>query len=447
MDFIHWTAAVGGLLLLISLAYGWINKTLVPLFGLYLLIGIVCGPWVLNFIRIDIVNYATLIKHLTEVAIAASLFMTGLKLRIPLQTLGWRSGIMMAGPGMILTVIGVMLFSHWVLDLSWPIALALAAIVAPTDPVLASIISISDARDKDGLRMSISTEAGLNDGTALPVLMLAALMFEAGGWPATAQLKHWLTIEVLWALVGGLGLGFLLGAGVGLVATRFRHAQREFEPTDFIALALISLSYATAMMLDASGFLAAFAAGIGLRYSEVRVQHAFPDQRYQTESGTLPAETVINPHSRHSLSEVTRIQSVGLVIGDALTFGDMLERFFAAALIIVLGITLAQHWQPDGFLLAAALFLVIRPLAVWLVCAGCGDSGFERLIKGWLGIRGIGSLNYICWAWTNGIHGKEASYMIDCALTLVVSSIIIHGITAAPLMAFKARRDSQRDNT
>lgn len=440
MDFITWTAASGALLLLMSLSYGWINRSVVPLFGLYLLVGIVCGPWVLNLLKIDIVKYSTIIAHVSEVAMAASLFMTGLKIRMPFRSAGWKMGMLLAGPAMLLTVGGIVLCAHYLFGLTWPVSLALAAIVAPTDPVLASLIAINDASDDDSLRLSLSSEAGLNDGTALPLLALALLFSNGSGDVTTDQLTHWFTTEVVWALVAGVLIGYLLGYAVGLMATHFRYAQRESAPSDFIALSLIALSYAIALSLGASGFLAAFAAGIGLRSAELRVQRHFPDKNEGESGNALPAETMVNPHQRHTLAETTRVKSIGLVIGDALSFGDTVERLFAAALIIILGITLAQHWQPDGLLMAALLFLIIRPLAVYTVTLWTPTAKHQRLAICWLGIRGIGSLNYIAYAWVHGMRGEEANYMMDCALTLVVASVIVHGISANPLMALRRRK-------
>lgn len=440
MDFITWTAASGALLLVMSLSYGWISRSVVPLFGLYLLVGIVLGPWVLGLVNIDIVKYSTIIAHVSEVAMAASLFMTGLKIRMPFKSAGWKMGVLLAGPAMLLTVGAIAVAAHYLLGMGWPISLAFAAIIAPTDPVLASLIAINDARDDDSLRLSLSTEAGLNDGTALPLLALALMLSHSGGNLTTAELTHWFTVEVVWALVAGVVIGFLLGYAVGLIATHFRYSQREFAPSDFIALSLISLSYAIALSLGASGFLAAFAAGIGLRSAELRVQRHFPDEDVQEHGAALPAETMVNPHQRHAFAETTRVKSMGLVIGDALSFGDTVERLFAAALIIILGITLAQHWQPDGLLMAALLFIVIRPLAVYAVTWGTSTVRHQRLAICWLGIRGIGSLNYIAYAWTHGMRGDEANYMMDCALTLVVASVIVHGISVNPLMALRRRK-------
>lgn len=439
MDFVTWTAAFGALLLVMSLSYGWISRSVVPLFGLYLLVGIVCGPWVLNLLNIDIVKYSTIIAHVSEVAMAASLFMTGLKIRMPFRSAGWKMGVLLAGPAMLLTVGGITLAAHYLLGISWPVSLAFAAIVAPTDPVLASLIAINDARDDDSLRLSLSTEAGLNDGTALPLLALALLLFHNGGEISSAELTHWFTLEVLRALVAGVIIGFLLGYATGLMATHFRYSQREFAPSDFIALSLIALSYAIALAFGASGFLAAFAAGIGLRSAELKVQRHFPDEDEKENGPALPAETMINPHQRHGFAETTRVKAIGLIVGDALSFGDTVERLFAAALIIILGITLAQHWQPDGLLIAALLFIVIRPAAVYAVTGWTSTPRHQRIALCWLGIRGIGSLNYIAYAWTHGMRGDEANYMMDCALTLVVASVIVHGISVNPLMALRRR--------
>jgi NhaP-type Na+/H+ or K+/H+ antiporter len=96
MNFLAWTAATGGLLLLMSLASGWIHRGPVTSFGLYLFAGILCGPWMLNLLQVDIIGHANLAAHLTEIAMAASLFITGLKLRLPLNAQrgglasGWR---------------------------------------------------------------------------------------------------------------------------------------------------------------------------------------------------------------------------------------------------------------------------------------------------------------------------------------------------------------------
>lgn len=438
MSYLAWTAAAGGLLLLMSLSFGWINRTPIPIFGIYLLVGVLCGPWGFDLLRLDITAHSSLVSHITEFAIATSLFITGLKIRVPLRASIWRIGFRLAVPAMILTVGGLMLIAHYFAGLSWPIALALAAIIAPTDPVLASLIAVNDSRDDDSLRLSLSSEAGLNDGTALPLLMLALLWYNADGAVSGGELLHWFSVDVIWALVAGIGIGYGLGRVVGLISTHWRHMQGEYAPSDFIALALICLSYSLALAVDSSGFLAAFAAGVGLRSAEIKVQRRNPTD--DEEDDNPPAEMMINPHLRHAIEERSPLKAVGLVIGDALSFGDTIERLLAAAIVIVLGVTLALHWDPSALILAFILFCIVRPLAVYISTFGSTYSRQQRLLFGWLGIRGIGSINYIAYAYMHGMQGKEADTMTNYALTIITASVLIHGITVTPLLNFWNRK-------
>ncbi|WP_411705631.1 cation:proton antiporter [Edaphovirga cremea] len=447
MSFLGWTAAVGALLLLMSLASGWIHRGPVTVFGFYLIAGVICGPWVLNLLRIDVAAYAELTGRMTEIAMAASLFITGLKLRLPFRHLSWRMGLRLAFPAMLLTVGGVTLAAHYLTDLSWPLALAFAAIVAPTDPVLASLISVNDARDDDSLRLALSSEAGLNDGSALPILMLALVFLTTKTDLSLSLLGHWALFDVVWALMGGLLIGFGLGRVIGHIATKMRTVHQDVAPNDFIALSLIALSYAAAQSVDASGFLAAFAAGVGLRYAEVRIVSQHPLEDLHEDARYLPAETMVNPNQRHTLAGKEPAKSMGLVVGDALSFGDTIERLFAAAIVIVLGITLSMHWDPMGLLLAAILFFVIRPIAVYLSTVGTRTPHAQKLMIGWLGIRGIGSINYIAYAYTHGLQGADASRMVDMAFTLIAASIVVHGVTVSPLLKWRQAGIAENDRS
>ncbi|MGL6020865.1 MAG: cation:proton antiporter [Gibbsiella quercinecans] len=445
MEFLGWTAATGGLLLLMSLASGWIKRGPITVFALYLTAGIVCGPWVLNLLQVDITAHAELAKNITEIAIAASLFITGLKLRLPLKSQGWYIGLRLAFPGMLLTVAGVALAAHYLAELSWPLSLAFGAIVAPTDPVLASLISVNDARDSDNLRVSLSSEAGMNDGSALPLLILAVMMVTTPGGLSLAAFGHWALVDVLWAITAGVGIGFAMGRLVGQYATHLRHTHQDVAPNDFLALALIALSYAAAQALDASGFLAAFAAGVGLRRAEIRVVNLQPADQFSDSNNRPPAEELVNPHIRHEPGETNPTSSAGLVVGDALSFGDTVERLFAAMIIIGLGITLAQHWAPMGLVMAALLFVVIRPLSVWIATAGMKAPVEQRLLLGWLGIRGIGSINYIAFAYTHGLAGGEVTRMADMAFTLIVASVVVHGMSVTPLLSWRQAKITARE--
>ncbi|MDU3075139.1 MAG: cation:proton antiporter, partial [Mixta calida] len=340
MDFLGWTATSGGLLLVMSLASGWIHRGPVTSFGLFLLFGILFGPWALDLVRLDVLTHPDLAAHITEITIAASLFITGLKLRLPLKASSWRIGGLLAFPAMLLTVLGMMMVVHWITGFSWPLSLAFAAIVAPTDPVLASLISVNHAGDDDAMRVALSSEAGMNDGSALPLLMLALLLFQ-GQEPVSAGLfGHWLLKDVLWAIGMGSLIGYSFGRLIGIMATRLRSVHNDIAPNDFLALALIAISYAAAQTVEASGFLAAFAAGIGLRHAEVYVVKTFPPEQLPEDNRMAPAELLVNPNQRHLQEDYGPVHSVGLVVGDALSFGDTVERLLAALMVVALGVTL-----------------------------------------------------------------------------------------------------------
>ncbi|WP_164119863.1 cation:proton antiporter [Serratia marcescens] len=437
MTFTGWIALTGLLLLGMSLASNLLKRGPFTTFGFYLLIGILCGPWIFDIIRIDIIAHASWMERITSVAMAASLFITGLKLRQPFSNQAWRVGFLLALPAMLLTVCTMAAVAHYLIGFAWPLALAFGAIVAPTDPVLASLISVSNARDDDALRSSLSIEAGLNDAAALPFLLLALLLYHSTPEAVAVTLfARWGLIDLLWALSAGLLIGYLLGWFIGLLAMRMRHRHQDIAPNDLIALALIALSYSLADSVAASGFLAAFAAGVGLRRAEKNiVAYHLPGAKQR--EGTPPAEELVNPNSRHSLERNNPAKSIGLVVGDAITFGDTLERLFAAAIVITLGITLSQHWDPRGIVLGLILFILVRPIIVYIATLGSPMPGLQRALIGWLGIRGIGSINYIAYAYAHGIKDPTAADMFNMALTLVVTSVLLHGLTLAPLLRLR----------
>ena len=444
MQFLSWIAAAGGLFLCMSLASAWFRRGPVTSFSLYLLTGIMCGPWVADVIRIDIVIHAEWVRRITDLAMAASLFITGLKLRQMLTSQSWRIGGLLAFPAMVITVLSMAIVVHYLVGLPWILSLAFGAIVAPTDPVLASLIAVNNARDDDALRSALSVEAGLNDGSALPFLMLALLLYDSPqelmSWTFFAK---WGLIHVLWALIAGLIVGYFLGWSVGMLATRMRHIYQDIAPNDLIALALIALSYAVAQYIDASGFLSAFAAGVGLRRAEKNIISQHPRDESKGDERTPPAEELVNPNTRHNIESNGPVKSVGLVVGDAISFGSTLERLFAAAIVIMLGITLSQHWDPRGIYLGLILFLFVRPVTVYCMTFGSQLPRPRRVLIGWFGIKGIGSINYIAYAYVHGLHGSTSAEMINMAITLVVTSVILHGITVAPVL--QSRKLTRRD--
>jgi NhaP-type Na+/H+ or K+/H+ antiporter len=124
-----------------------------------------------------------------------------------------------------------------------------------------------------------------------------------------------------------------------------------------------------------------------------------------------------------------------------LGFTEQLERVAEVALMIVLGMMLASTgFAVQGFALSALLFLGIRPLVTWLCSAGTGASHAQRLLIGWFGIRGIGSLYYLLFAITHGLPAQLAEVMVAPVLTVLATSAVVHGISVTPLMSLYSRR-------
>lgn len=442
MEPIAWVAAVGLLLLLTSLMAGWIKRFPITNFAIYLVAGVVAGPWGLDLVQLDLRGHGAWLSNLTQVALVVSLFITGLKLRLRFSNPAWLDAVRLAFPSMLLTVGGICAIAHFWLGLDWGMSLLIGALIAPTDPVLASIVAVDDAGDPDHMRAALSGEAGLNDGSALPFLFLALMMIASPEPLSVEATIHWLLVAVLWGFAAGLALGFGLGWLIGVIGTRLRAASADVTPGDFLALALMALAYAGAEAIHASGFLAAFAAGIGLRSAELRVVARFPHPRYKAgdDNSHPPAEAMINPNRRNVNDAEQPATSVGLVVSDALSFGDVLERIISSGLVFLVGVACARYWSVDGVVIAALLFVLVRPLSVWISMIGSKAPKPRRLMIGWIGIRGIGTLNYLAYAITHELNQPQSMLAAQMAVTVVVLSILVHGTTAPPLMRWRHAR-------
>ncbi|MBB5206877.1 cation:proton antiporter [Chiayiivirga flava] len=446
MGFLGWMAVIGTLLLLMALGSAYLRRLPLTAAAIYLGVGLLLGPGMLGLVRIDLADSAPLLEHLTELAVILSLFIGGLKLRLPLRHAAWRSAYLLAGPVMVVCIAGVAAVAYFVLGFDLPAALLLGALLAPTDPVLAGLVSVNDAEDHDRLRYGLSGEAGLNDGTAFPFVALALLLTQA---PVDAgTLGGWALHRLVYAVPAGLLLGFVMGRILGQSAIALRSAQRDVDgPNDVLALALIVLSYVAAEANGAWGFLAVFAAGVGFREAEIRVvtERPHPDaaQRPRAADGGRqadddvdtstpahpPAENLVETAPARGDMQAQPSIAAGLVVADMLSFGATAERLLEVLLVVIVGCALATHWDPMALLIGAALFGVIRPLAVAAILRAAPVTATQRRLMAWFGIRGIGSVYYLCYALTHGFDGPHADRVVDITLSVVALSIVAHGVT------------------
>src|SRR5687768_13272847 len=220
-----WFIVAGALLIGMALAGSALRRAPLTASMFYLGAGAALGPWGAGLLRIDAVEDAWGLERLTEIAVIISLFTAGLKLRLPFSDRRWRAPMLLATVAMALTIGGVGAFAIAALALPIGAAVLLGALLAPTDPVLASDVQVSHEHDAEPVRFGLTGEAGLNDGTAFPFVMLGlGLMgthdLGAYGW-------RWLTIDVGWAVAWGLAVGTLCGAGIGKLVIYLRRVHRE----------------------------------------------------------------------------------------------------------------------------------------------------------------------------------------------------------------------------
>lgn len=435
MSFILWMSVLGALLLLLALTSSYLRWLPMTTSAVCLAFGMALGPVGLGLVNMDFARAASWLQRLTEMAVLFSLFGTGIKLRLGLRRTAWRAAYLLAGPVMLLSIAGVTLLAHYALNLSWGLSALLGAMLAPTDPVLAAMVQVSSAHDFDRVRYGLSGEAGLNDGVAFPFVIFSLMMIDHLDL-GSADIGTWALQNLVWGVPAGLAIGYGLGRLLGqvMISLRVRHADSGESPNDFLALALIAISYVVAYAVGAFGFLSVFAAGVGLRQAEARAS--------RTE---IPAEHLarpLDPNTRptpHDEQEDGQL-AAGEMMAGILTFGDLVERSMEVLLITLLGAALSLYWDWHAIGLGLGLFCVIRPLSVWLLVRGKYLDGHQRALLGWFGIRGIGSLYYLCFAIAHGLPAALQHTAISLTLSVVALSILVHGVSTQPLLAHYARR-------
>jgi NhaP-type Na+/H+ or K+/H+ antiporter len=421
-----WYLVVGIVFIIMALSGSVLKRLPLSASMLYLGAGVLVGPQALDLINFDPLAESDVIERITEVAVIVSLFSAGLKLRVPLRDPLWRLPVVLASWSMTLTVGLIALVGVVALGLPLGAAILLGAVLAPTDPVLASDVQVTGPRDRDRLRFTLTGEAGLNDGTAFPFVMLGLGLLglhDIGelGW-------RWLAIDVLWAIPGGLLIGGLLGTATGRVILYLRHEHKEAVGLDdFFALGLIAISYGTAIFLHTYGFLAVFAAGLALRKIEER-------------SGGLeqaPDEVIAAAAAEGREEEIaTDPKTAPAYMTQAvLGFTEQLERIGEVVVMLMVGVMISVTGVPDTALWFVPLLLVvIRPVAAGLGMIRSTTTSLQRAFIAWFGIRGIGSIYYLMYAIQHGLSVDSARLITGLTLAVVASSVVVHGVSVTPLM-------------
>ena len=357
------------------------------------------------------------VERLTEFAVVVSLMGAGLKLDRPFSPRAWATTWRLLAVTMPLTIAGAVLLGGWWLGFVPATALLLGAVVAPTDPVLASDVQVGPPGEGEDattgpptgreheheVRFALTSEAGLNDGLAFP-FTYAAVLVAGAGVGGTDWLGTWASIyvgyKVLVGVVGGLVLGYLFAE----LLFRFSPTTRLSRTVEGVeALGGTLLVYAATEAVEGYGFVAVFVAALLIRHRERTHEYN---------------------RALHDFAEVT----------ERLTMAAFLALFGG---LLVGGVLAPLTWQ--AALAAVALLFVVRPLAGAAGLLGAPVAGDERATIAFFGIRGVGSFYYLSFALGEAAFPGARSLWALVGL-LVVLSVVVHGAAATPVMRLLARR-------
>jgi NhaP-type Na+/H+ or K+/H+ antiporter len=336
----------------------------------------------------------------------------------------WRAPILLASVSMTASVGIIAAFAYYLLGLPLGAGVLLGAILAPTDPVLATDVQTRHPRDRDQLRFTLTCEAGMNDGSAFPFVMLGMGLLGLHELGEFGQ--RWALVDVLWATAAGVAIGVASGTALAHLGRKLRGNPPRQLMDDFLGLGLIGVVYGLSVWVDAWGFLAVFFAAVALRQTELKLAGADLDR-------PRPQSDRIEPEAANAVSDDEPAPTVS---EGSLVFKEHLERLSELMLILLIGGTLfldSWSWRAVG--LSLFLFMVARPLSVLVGLVGTRTGWPIRGMVGWFGVRGIGSLYYLMFAIQHGLPEDLAVDLIQLTLIVVTLSIFVHGTSVKPLMS------------
>ncbi len=297
--------------------------------------------------------------------------------------------------GMPLSVVIGTFIAKWVSpDSSWFLALLVAAILTPTDAALGQSVVTSPAVPKR-LSQSINVESGLNDGLALPVVLIAAVLATNAAGISNENIPNNVALFTLLQLT----LGPLTGIVVGTVAARLLDVSVNHRSATTVAQGLYFLTtafiiYFGAEAIGGNGFIAAFVGGLTFG-NVLRSPPTFIVEFMEGEGQLLTV----------------------------LTF------FIFGAVLAPLGLT---HIGWRTFTLAVLFLTFVRLIPIWIALKGLNLSRYDKLFLGWFGPRGLASILFALLV-LDEFPVPGINELAACVVLTVLMSIVLHGVSAVPL--------------
>ena len=393
------TLAVIGVVIMVSaLLSGLIERSGLPQVAVFLGLGAALGPLGLGVINLSLDSAA--LRVVATLSLALVLFTDAVSLNIAEVKRRATLALRLLGPGTLLSAALIGLAGWWLLKLSVAGAAILGASLASSDPVL--LRGVLRRRDIPAdARQGLQLESGLNDVVLLPVVRISmGFLNEGAALGSTGLAKFGLNLFLL-----GPGAGVLIGlvgvAALDLMRKRIG-VRRDYE--SLYSLGVAFTAFAAAETVHASGFIAAFAAGMTIAALDVELCDCF------VEYGEVTAEMLL-----------------------LFTFVLLGSSLIWSGLTIISGPTL----------LFTAITVLIRTPVYLLSLLGSNVDMRGRLLLAWFGPRGLSSLLLILLPVFAGLPGS--SYLFSVCSLVVLVSVVLHG-GSPMLLARAARRRAIRES-
>jgi len=368
----------------------------------FVAVGILAGPLGLDWLEVSI--NAELVRVLAEITLVLILFIDASLIDLPalIRTRGIPLRLLLIGLPLTMglgILLALPLFPGQSL---WLLAL-MALILSPTDAALGQAV-VKSQSVPERIRQAINVESGLNDGIALPPILLCVAVL--AGDPArqlgSGFWSNFLFTQLIYGPVMGAAVGWLGGLLVDWAARR-GWMNDTFQRLASAALAM--LAYAAAEEIHGNGFIAAYFAGLllGVRSHAVR----------------------------------ERLQEFGEAEGQQLA----LFIFLLFGLILVPAAL--PHWDSRAWIYAVLSLTVIRMLPVALGLVGSGLDRPSVGFIGWFGPRGIASILYLIMV-VGKLGTQKLKYVLAVIVLTVLLSVFAHGVTAVPLSGVYGRYLSRK---
>jgi sodium/hydrogen antiporter len=254
--------------------------------------------------------------------------------------------------------------------------------------------------EHDGARFSLAAEGGINTALSLPAVAFGLGLVGSNNVPTPGL--TWFVVDVMWAVAGGLALGWLLGALTARVVARLDSGRTPDFFEDALVLAAGALAYGGAVAIQANPLLAVLAAGVAICHG-----------------GRLRrSATLRRPDSRY------------------VAFAQRMERISAVVVVLLVGALISvAEVRPEMFVFALLLFAAVRPVAVRLGLAGTSVTQDERRLLSWFGVRGAASVYLLMLAIDQGLSTALSRELAAITLVALVTSIVLHGLSTTPLLS------------